>query len=63
MIVFGAKLDVCCYNSDFNDCDNIDDANDGQESEYIVVPTLILPYAAKDEEELNEYDSKRHQTG
>ena len=62
VVVFGAKLDIGCNNGDLYDSDNIDNADDGQETEDIVVTTLVLPQAAENEEQFDEYDSERDQT-
>ena len=63
IVVLRAELDVCCYNRDFDDGHDVDDADDGQESKDIVVSALVLPQASEDEQQLNEDDCKRHQPG
>ena len=62
VVVLRAKLDVCRYNRDFDHGHDVDNADDGQESKDIVVSALVLPQAAEDEEQLNEYDCERHQS-
>lgn len=49
MVVFCAKLDVGCYDRDFNHGHNVDDADNSQETKDVVISALILPQAAEDE--------------
>jgi len=57
-----AKLNVRGNDRDLADGDNQDCADDAQESEHIVVATLVLPKALENEHELNEEHGKWNQT-
>ena len=56
-----AKLNVCGNDRDLTDGDNQDCADHAQESEHIVVTTLVLPKALENEHELNEEHGKWNQ--
>lgn len=61
MVILRTELGIGRNNRDFNDSDNVDNADDGQETKDVVVSALILPQTAEDEEQLNKDDGERHE--
>lgn len=50
MVVLRAQLYVRRYDGDLDDRDYANERDDAEETEDVVVPALILPDAAEDEE-------------
>ena len=61
VVVFRAELYVRRHNRHLDDGDDADEGDDAEEAEDVVVPALVLPDAAEDEEELDEDDGEGDQ--
>ena len=61
VVVLRAELDVGGHDGDFDDGDHADEGDDAEEAEDVVVPALVLPDAAEDEEQFDEDDGEGDQ--
>ena len=58
MVILRAKLDVRRDDGDLDDSEDVDRRDDAEEAEDVVEARFVLPDAAEEEEELDEYDGE-----